>query len=132
MARPKRAMQVQEPEVCDDEVVHLESVRRARRSLPDATMTLALAGLFDALGDPTRLRIVSALAAEELCVCDLSATVGLSQSAVSHQLRLLRSLGLVRGRRDGRMMYYALDDEHVRLLLAQGREHIAHRIREDA
>ena len=78
------------------------------------------------MGDPTRLRLVAALAGRELCVCDLAATVGLSESAVSHQLRLLRARGLVRSRRDGRLVYYALDDDHVAALYAIALEHVAH------
>jgi DNA-binding transcriptional ArsR family regulator len=128
VARPKRAEQVQELGSCDVEVVDIGRVRMARAALPDVQATHALAALFGALGDPTRLRIVAALAASELCVCDLAAAVGLTSSAASHQLRVLRSLRLVRGRREGRMVFYALDDEHVRVLLREGSEHIAHRL----
>ncbi|MDA2916315.1 metalloregulator ArsR/SmtB family transcription factor [Nitrospinae bacterium AH_259_B05_G02_I21] len=95
-------------------------------SMIDEATTLGLAEIFRALGDPTRVRILHALAASELCVCDLAAILGMSQSAVSHQLRLLRSLRLVRHRREGRMVYYALDDDHIEKLLAQGLDHVAH------
>jgi ArsR family transcriptional regulator len=84
-----------------------------------------LAATFAVLGDPTRVRLVDALSYGELCVSELSAAVGLSESAVSHQLRLLRSLRIVRGRRSGRQVYYQLDDAHIRTLLDQGRRHIA-------
>ena len=84
-----------------------------------------LAATFAVLGDPTRVRLVDALSYAELCVSDLSAAVGLSESAVSHQLRLLRSLRIVRARRAGRQVYYQLDDAHIRTLLDQGRRHIA-------
>jgi ArsR family transcriptional regulator len=84
-----------------------------------------LAATFAVLGDPTRVRLVDALSYGELCVSDLSAAVGLSESAVSHQLRLLRSLRIVRARRAGRQVYYQLDDAHIRTLLDQGRRHIA-------
>jgi ArsR family transcriptional regulator, lead/cadmium/zinc/bismuth-responsive transcriptional repressor len=84
----------------------------------------ALANTFAVLGDPTRVRLLDALAQQELCVCELAALVGLTDSAVSHQLRLLRSLRLVRSRRAGRMVYYQLDDSHIRALLEQGRRHI--------
>lgn len=127
MARPKRSEQIQDLGACDVEVVDIARVRIARAALPDVAATRALADLFAALGDPTRLRIVAALAASDLCVCDLAAAVGLSRSAVSHQLRVLRSLELVRGRREGRMVVYALDDEHVRALLREGRDHVGHR-----
>ncbi|MEE8209658.1 MAG: metalloregulator ArsR/SmtB family transcription factor [bacterium] len=95
-------------------------------SMIDEATTLGLAEIFRALGDPTRVRILHSLAASELCVCDLAAILGMSQSAVSHQLRLLRSLRLVRHRREGRMVYYALDDDHIEKLLAQGLDHVAH------
>ncbi|MDV2495141.1 MAG: metalloregulator ArsR/SmtB family transcription factor [bacterium] len=95
-------------------------------SMIDEATTLGLAEIFRVLGDPTRVRILHALAASELCVCDLAAILGMSQSAVSHQLRLLRSLRLVRHRREGRMVYYALDDDHIEKLLAQGLDHVAH------
>jgi ArsR family transcriptional regulator len=76
------------------------------------------------MGDPTRVRLIYALAQRELCVCDLAAVLGLSVSAVSHQLRLLRGLRLVKYRREGRLAYYSLDDEHVDTLLRQGLEHV--------
>jgi DNA-binding transcriptional ArsR family regulator len=76
------------------------------------------------LGEVTRVRILQALAVEELCVCDLALLLDLSQSAVSHQLRLLRSADLVRSRRQGKIVYYALDDEHVKILFAQGLKHV--------
>jgi ArsR family transcriptional regulator, lead/cadmium/zinc/bismuth-responsive transcriptional repressor len=83
-----------------------------------------LAETFRALGDPTRVRILDALSKAELCVCDLAARLSLSESAVSHQLRLLRSLRLVRSRRAGRMVFYTLDDDHITGLFAQGLEHV--------
>ena len=77
------------------------------------------------LGDVTRVRILDALATGELCVCDLATLLGLTESAVSHQLRLLRGMRLVRSRRDGRMVFYTLDDQHIVALFAQGLEHVA-------
>lgn len=100
-------------------------MRPAPAALPAATIE-RLASLFGALADPTRLRIVEALAGGELSVGSLAATVGLSHSAVSHQLQLLRHLGLVRARREGRAVYYALDDDHVLTLFRQGLDHVAH------
>lgn len=91
---------------------------------PDDAATLA--GLFRTLGDPNRLRIISVLMHHELCVHDITELVGLSQSAVSHQLRVLRQMRLVRTRREGRNVYYALDDEHVRELFRLSLEHISH------
>lgn len=113
-------------ELCEDGVVHAAAVRRARAAQPTARTIAGLAGLFGALADPTRLRLVAALAEGELCVCDLAASLGLSQSAVSHQLRLLRQLALVRTRRVGRVVYYALDDDHVLRLYQEGLDHVAH------
>jgi len=133
MPRPRKSDQLAAMSdlVCDDGVVHVAAVRAARAALPAGRTLASLAEIFGALGDPTRLRIVAALAAGELCVCDLAATVGQSESAVSHHLRLLRSLGLVRPRRDGRLVYYALDDAHVALLFRQAHDHVIHRT-EDA
>lgn len=86
-----------------------------------------LAETFRVLGDPTRVRLIDALSAGDLCVCDLAAAVGLSESAVSHQLRLLRAMRLVRARRAGRLVYYAIDDGHILDLFVQGRRHVQER-----
>jgi len=91
--------------------------------LDDATAT-ALAETFRVLGDTTRVRMLDALSHAEVCVCDLASLLGLTESAVSHQLRLLRSLRLVTSRRDGRHIYYTLADQHVVKLFAQGLEHV--------
>lgn len=82
-----------------------------------------LAATFQVLGDPTRVRIVHALSLSELCTSDLAGLVGMSESAVSHQLRTLRQLHVVRSRREGKLVYYSLDDDHVRRLFQQGLEH---------
>jgi DNA-binding transcriptional ArsR family regulator len=92
----------------------------------DAT---ALADTFRALGDATRVRILDALSRDELCVCNLAGRVGMSESAVSHQLRVLRTLRLVRPRREGRQVFYALDDHHIVGLFAQGLAHVQERVR---
>jgi ArsR family transcriptional regulator len=86
----------------------------------------ALSDTFRMLGDPTRVRILDALGAGELCVCDIASLVGISESAVSHQLRLLRGMRLVRPRRAGRLVYYALDDQHIIELLKQAQTHVTH------
>jgi ArsR family transcriptional regulator len=109
------------------QVVHVDAVRAARAAQPPAALLGGVAELFAVLADPTRLRLVAALAERELCVCDLAATLGLSESAVSHQLRILRERGLVRSRREGRLVYYALDDDHVAALYAGALEHVGHR-----
>jgi DNA-binding transcriptional ArsR family regulator len=130
MPRPKRADQLHDA-VDTGAVVDIARVRAARAALPGAEATQALAALFAALGDPTRLRVVAALAASELCVGDIAGALGLSESAASHQLRVLRSLGLARARREGRLVYYTLDDEHVVTLYRQGLEHVGHAEQED-
>jgi DNA-binding transcriptional ArsR family regulator len=111
-------------EVCD--LVHIDPARVAglRAALVTSDDVEGLADTFRALGDPTRVRILDALSHGELCVCDLAAVLGVSQSAVSHQLRLLRGLRLVRSRRDGRMIFYALDDRHIIALFRQTLRHV--------
>jgi ArsR family transcriptional regulator, lead/cadmium/zinc/bismuth-responsive transcriptional repressor len=112
------------PDTC--EVFHADAARVAdvRAALPGPRAVEGLAETFKALGDPTRVRLLSALSRAELCVCDLATLLGLTESAVSHQLRLLRNLRLVRARRDGRMVFYRLDDDHIVGLLGQGRAHV--------
>jgi len=104
----------------------------SRNGLLDDASAAALAETFKVLGDPTRVRILDALARDEVPVCDLAEALGLTQSAVSHQLRLLRSMRLVRSRRDGRHIYYALDDDHIAGLFKQGLEHVQERIGAEA
>ena len=114
-------------DACD--VFHLHPGKVAalrRRMLADDSVT-ALAETFKLLGDTTRVRILDALSQSELCVCDIARLLGLSESAVSHQLRLLRGMRLVRPRRDGRMVFYTLDDQHIVGLFAQGLEHVEER-----
>jgi len=100
-----------------------EMTKRATRLLGEESAS-ALAETFKVLGDVTRVRILDALARTELCVCDLAELIGLTESAVSHQLRLLRGMRLVRPRRDGRMVFYSLDDHHIVRLFEQGLEHV--------
>ena len=101
-----------------------DRVAAVQRRMPAAAGFRHLAETFSAMGDPTRLRLLFALANEELCVCDLSSLLGVSVSAVSHQLRLLRNTRVVRARREGRMIFYTLDDRHVLTLFRQGLRHV--------
>lgn len=94
------------------------------RLLAEDTVT-RLADTFRLLGDPTRVRIVDALAQGQLCVHEISDRIGISESAVSHQLRLMRTMRIVRGRREGRCVYYTLDDQHVLALFQQGLRHVS-------
>jgi len=109
---------------CYNAHMSMRSYVAVKERLLDDESAAALAETFKVLGDPTRVRILDLLARAEVPVCDLAEAIGLTQSAVSHQLRLLRSMRLVRSRRDGRHIYYALDDEHIAKLFKQGLEHV--------
>ena len=111
-------------DICGVRVIHINRVSHARdKDIPDKELT-RLAQTYGVLGDPTRLRLVMALAGGEMCVCDLAAFLGVTESAVSHQLRRLKDLALVKHRREGQFLYYSLDDEHVVDLLKVGLEHV--------
>jgi len=109
---------------CEITLIHEDEVHRAQAGLIQAESAALLAETFAALADPTRVRLMSALLPGELCVCDLAAVLGMSQSAVSHQLRFLRGLRIVHARKEGRIVYYALADDHIRDLFGRGLEHI--------
>jgi DNA-binding transcriptional ArsR family regulator len=111
---------------CAGTYLHQEQVQAVIDNLVDDPTATRLAETFRALSDPTRVRIVSLLVEAELCVCDLAAALSMSQSAVSHQLRTLRDQRLVRWRRDGRQIFYTLDDEHVADLFRRGLDHVGH------
>ncbi len=111
-------------DVCEVEIVHAAAVERVRRRQASEDEVERLSAIFQALSAPARLRILEALAEAELCVCDLAQVVGTTQSAVSHHLRHLRDLRLVRFRKAGRMAFYRLDDEHVDELLRIGLAHV--------
>ncbi len=104
---------------------HQSAIRQARASLADDETIHGLSEIFKVMGDPTRLKIVLALSRQELCVFDIAELLGVTESAVSHQLRLLRTLRLVRQRKEGRMVYYCLDDEHIEDLVRVARRHIS-------
>lgn len=109
---------------CEVRCVHPESVRRGRDLLLPMDEYQALAGTFQALSDPSRAKIVYSLLEQELCTCDLAAIVGVSESAVSQHLNVLRRLRLVRSRREGKIVYHTLDDSHIRTLLSVCLEHV--------
>jgi len=111
--------------VCETLCIHTDLVESVRETLIPGGQVQHLAELFKTLGDPTRVRIMDALAKGEFCVCDLAELLELSQSATSHQLRVLRSNHLVKYRREGKMAYYSLDDDHVMALYREGLEHIS-------
>jgi DNA-binding transcriptional ArsR family regulator len=119
-----RAAGVTGDDVCEIQFVDERRVRAAERAMKSSDVVAGLAETFKLLGDPTRVRVAWALAQEELCVCDLARLLSMSQSAVSHSLRALRQLRLVRFRKAGRIAYYRLDDDHIAHLLAEGFRHI--------
>lgn len=106
---------------------HEEVVRRVLEEQPDDEILYDLAELFKVFGDSTRIKILYALSASELCVGDIAQMLNLSQSSVSHQLRILKDSKLVRFRREGKIIFYALDDDHVRNIINMGMEHIEER-----
>ena len=111
-------------DTCEIEFVDERKVKRVARAMKSPDAVSLLAETFKILGDPTRIRIAFALSKEELCVCDLANLLGVSQSAVSHSLRALRQMKLVRFRKDGKIAYYTLDDEHISHLLDEGFCHV--------
>ncbi len=109
---------------CRVRMIHADRIAQAQKDAILEKDLLRLSLAYKALSDPTRLKIVMALKGGEMCVCDLSAFIGLSPSAVSHQLRRLKDLALVKGRRDGQVLYYSLDDQHIVDFLNIGLDHI--------
>ncbi len=109
---------------CAESCVHLETVQRCRQKMPSEQILSDLADFLRNFGDSTRVRIVSALMDGELCVCDIAAVLDMTVSAVSHQLRVLRQSKIVRTRRDGKQVYYSIDDHHVGILFSTGLEHV--------
>ncbi len=109
---------------CQEEQVHTGALERVRELMPRDETLYDLAELFKIFGDSTRVKMLYALLEGELCVCDLASLMEVSQSAVSHQLRVLKASKLVKFRREGRTVYYSLADEHVLSILSQGMEHI--------
>ena len=110
-------------ECCELMCAHEEIVEKVQKEMPDEDTLYDLTELFRIFGDSTRIKILYALFESELCVNDIAQVVGISQSAVSHQLRLLKTSKLVKFRREGKAMYYSLDDDHVRSMIALGMEH---------
>ena len=110
--------------ICSVNAIDKIKVNHVESQLADINQTILVADLFKAFSDPTRLRIVQALLLEELCVCDISAIINISISAISHQLRLLRSMKIVKNRKQGKKVYYTLTDEHIQELIKIAVEHI--------
>ena len=113
-----------EIDFCECTVIHEDVVSDVRKRLPDEETMLDLADLFKMFADSTRVKIICALLESEMCVCDISALLGMTKSSISHQLRLLRQTKLVKNRREGKIVYYSLDDEHVKDILDKGLSHV--------
>ena len=112
-------------ERCDYSHVHQEIVDKVERTMPEDEILYDLAELFKIFGDSTRIKILYVLFESEMCVCDIAKLLGMTQSAISHQLRALKQSKLVKYRREGKTVFYSLADGHVRTILGQGMEHIA-------
>lgn len=111
-------------ERCDCNIIHEEIVRRVGQRMPPEENLYDLAELFKVFGDTTRIKILCALVEAEMCVCDIAALLNMTQSSISHQLRVLKQARLVRYRRDGKIVYYSIDDEHVKQIFDQGLIHL--------
>ena len=111
-------------EICNTNIIHNDVVEKVKLKIPKDETLYDLAEFFKVFGDSTRIKIICALFESEMCVCDLSALLGVSQSAISHQLRTLKSNRLVKYRREGKVVYYALDDDHIKHIFDEGLNHI--------
>ena len=120
-------MAVNDIECCETFQTHEELLKLVNQQMPDEDELYDLAELFKVFGDSTRIRILYVLFEAEDCVCALAETLNMTQSAISHQLKILKQSRLVKGRREGKSVFYSLADSHVRTLIAQGREHIVER-----
>lgn len=112
-------------ERCDLTFVHKDIVKKVNDEMPEEEILYDLAEFYKVFGDTTRIKILYILLKSELCVCDISQVLGVSQSAVSHQLRMLKQMKLVKYRREGKSVFYSLSDHHIELILRQGLEHIS-------
>ena len=113
-----------EPVCCETVEVHEDLLRIVEQTMPAETELYDLAELFKVFGDSTRIRILFVLSSAEVCVCDLARVLNMTQSAISHQLRILKQNKLVKSRREGKSIFYSLADGHVSTIIAQGRDHI--------
>lgn len=122
-------MQDKDIEICKNTVIHQELVNEAKIKMPDESLVMNIAEFFKILGDPTRIKIINTLFYSEMCVCDLSAVMDMNQSAISHQLKILKHANLVKYRKEGKSVYYSLSDDHVIRIFDQGMIHIKEKYR---
>ncbi|SHE95060.1 MULTISPECIES: ArsR/SmtB family transcription factor [Caloramator] len=111
-------------DICSCSVIHEEVVNEVKNKMPEEELLFDLAEFFKVFGDSTRIKIMYALFEHEMCVCDIAALLNMTQSAVSHQLRVLKQARLVKYRKEGKVVYYSLDDEHIKDIVKEGLEHI--------
>lgn len=111
-------------EFCSCDIVHDNIIEMVKQKMPQEEKLYDLAELFKVFGDTTRVKIISALFEAEMCVCDIAELLGMTQSAIPHQLRVLRQARLVKHRKEGKVVFYSLDDEHIKSIFNQGLEHI--------
>ena len=110
--------------LCSVTIIHEDILSKVRKEMTEDIRLVQMGELFKALDDPTRLKIINALLLAEMCVCDISALLNMTQPAISHHLKVLRQTQLIKYRREGKIVYYSLDDDHVELLFRQGLAHV--------
>ncbi|NLM43803.1 MAG: helix-turn-helix transcriptional regulator [Clostridiales bacterium] len=112
---------------CEVNIIHEDIVKKVRENMPDEDLLYDMADFFRVFGDSTRVKILHVLFQSEMCVCDIAALLNMNQSAISHQLRVLKGARLVKNRREGKVVYYSLDDEHVKQIFDQAMAHLKHK-----
>ena len=118
-------MRKQEIECCDVKYIHEAAVQTAREKMPCEQTLKDLADFYKVFADPTRVKLLCVLLETEMCVCDLAEVLKMTQSAISHQLRMLKQMKLVKNRREGKTVFYSLADDHIQTIISQGMEHIS-------
>ena len=124
MNERKKYMEKAEVECCDVICVHEDMIQKVKKLLPEEELIKELADFYKVFGDATRVKILCVLLESEMCVCDLAELLEMTQSAISHQLRVLKQMKLVKNRREGKTVYYSLADGHIQNIISQGMEHI--------
>lgn len=119
--------EIKRSDICKCAVIHEDIVESVMQAMPEEDKLYDLAEFFKVFGDTTRIRIICALFEAEMCVCDIAHTLSMSHSSISHQLRVLKAAKLVKPRRDGKTVYYSLDDDHVKTIFDQGLLHLSHK-----
>ena len=117
-------MKTENVEKCECTIIHQNKVDNIKKTMPKEEILYDLAEVFKVFGDSTRIKIMYSLFKNEMCVCDIAVLVGTTQSAISHQLRILKQAKLVKYRKEGKVVYYSLDDEHVKSIFNEGLKHV--------